>query len=99
VYLSVIGVLGAAAWLWAIRAVATGKRWARGAATTLFVLGTAIALIDLLVKDTSGDTGLSPLLGWVGILPCLPGLVAVTLLWSRSGIRPSRPSTAQRQDR
>jgi hypothetical protein len=95
VYLSVVGVLGVAVWLWAIRAVTTGKRWARGAATTLFALGTGIALIDLLVKDTSGDTGLSPLLGWVGVLPCLPGLVAVTLLWSRSGILSSRDSSPQ----
>jgi hypothetical protein len=50
----------------------------------MFVLGTGIAVIDLLVKDTSGDTGLPPLLGWAGMLPCLAGLLAVTLLWRRS---------------
>ena len=43
-----------------------GKRWARGAATAMFALGTGIALIDLLVKDTSGDAGLPPLLGGPG---------------------------------
>lgn len=50
----------------------------------MFVLGTGVALFDLLVKDTSGDTGLPPLLGWTGMLPSLAGLLAVTLLWIRS---------------
>jgi hypothetical protein len=36
----------------------------------MFALGTSIALADLLIKDTSGDTGLPPLLGWVGLLSC-----------------------------
>ena len=88
VYLSVVGALGIACWLWAIWAVKAGKRWARGAATALFALGTGIALTDLLVKDTSGDTGLPPLLGWAGMLPSLAGLLAVTLLWRRR--RPDR---------
>lgn len=34
----------------------------------------------LLVKDSSGDTGLPPVLGWLGMLPSLPGLTAVALL-------------------
>lgn len=84
VYLSVVGALGIICWLGTIRALKAGKRWARGAATAMLALGTGIALIDLLVKDTSGDTGLPPLLGWAGILPCLAGLLAVTLLWRRS---------------
>lgn len=96
VYLSVVGAVGIVCWLATIRAVKAGKRWARGAATAMFVLGTAIALIDLLVRDTSGDTGLPPLLGWAGMLPCLAGLLAVVLLWGRSspvtpparGVRP-----------
>jgi hypothetical protein len=80
-YLSIIGCLGVICWLWTIRAVKHSKRWARAAATVLFLLGTGISLTNLLVKDGSGDTGLPPLLGWVGMLPCLPGLVAVMLLW------------------
>ncbi len=90
VYLSVLGALGTICWLAAILAVKAGQRWARGAATVMFVLGTGIALTDLLIKDTSGDTGLPPLLGWAGMLPCLAGLVAVTLLWKtrRSARRP-----------
>jgi hypothetical protein len=84
VYLSVVGALGIICWLWTIWALKAGKRWARGAATAMFALGTGIALIDLLMKDTSGDTGLPPLLGWAGMLPCLAGLLAVVLLWRRS---------------
>jgi hypothetical protein len=83
-YLSSIGVLGVICWFWTIRAVSARRRLARAAATATFVLGTGIALFDLLVRDTSGETGLPPLLGWIGMLPCLAGLLAVTLLWRRS---------------
>ena len=96
VYVSIIGALGVTGWLWTIRAINAGQRWAREAATTMFVLGTGIALFDLLVKDTSGDTGLPPLLGWIGMLPCLAGCLAVTLLWMRSDrYRPAVRSTSQ----
>lgn len=79
--LSVVGVLGAASWLWTIRTVRSGKRWP---ATAMFVVGAGVALTVLLIRDTSGDTGLPPLLGWLGILPCVAGLAAITLLWRRS---------------
>jgi hypothetical protein len=85
VILTVIGVLGVAGWAIVIRAVTTGKWWTAPLATATFLLGLGIALTGLLVKDTSGETGLSPLLAWVGLLPCLPGLIAVTLLWRRHG--------------
>jgi hypothetical protein len=84
VILTVIGVLGVASWIIVIRAVARGMRWAAPLATAVFMLGLGIALTSLLLKDTSGDTGLSALLGWIGVLPCLPGLLAVTLLWRKS---------------
>jgi hypothetical protein len=84
VALTVVGVLGIVSWLWTILAVTTRKRWARWAATAMFAVGTSVALAGLLVKDTSGDTGLAPLLGWIGILPCVAGAVAVTMLWRRS---------------
>jgi hypothetical protein len=83
VILTVIGVLGVTGWAFVIRAVMTGRRGTVPLATALFVLGLSIALTDLLIKDTSGATGLSPLLGWIGLLPCAPGLLAVTLLWRR----------------
>ncbi|MFF9126530.1 hypothetical protein ACF09J_25085 [Streptomyces sp. NPDC014889] len=83
VLLSVVGALGVLAWLWTIWAVRAGKRWARPAATVMFVLGATAGLTGLLTKDTSGDTGLPPTLGWVGMAPCLAGLLAVALLWRR----------------
>lgn len=47
------------------------------------MLGASIALTALLTKDTSGQTGPPPALGWIGMAPCLPGLVAVVLMWRR----------------
>jgi ABC-type dipeptide/oligopeptide/nickel transport system permease component len=84
VYLSVVGAFGVAGWLGTIWAVKAGKRWVRECATAMFVFATSVALFDLLIKDTSGDTGLPPLLGWVGMLPCLAGLLAVAFLWRKS---------------
>lgn len=81
IYLTVLSVLGILGWLGVIWAVSAGKSWARWVATSLFVVGTSIALFNLTVKDTSGDTGLPPLLGWAGVLPCAAGLVAVAFLW------------------
>jgi hypothetical protein len=83
VILTIIGVMGVAGWALVIHAVTTERRSAGPLATVAFVLGLGIALTDLLIKDTSGLTGLSPLLGWAGIVPCLPGLVAVALLWRK----------------
>ncbi|MGW6057495.1 hypothetical protein [Streptomyces sp. NPDC055189] len=83
ILLSVLGALGVTAWLWTARAVKAGKRWARPAATVMFVLGTGVALAALLTKDTSGDTGLPPELGSAMTAPCLAALLALTLLWRR----------------
>ncbi|MCN9240419.1 hypothetical protein NGF19_06360 [Streptomyces sp. RY43-2] len=80
---SVIGALGVLTWLGTIWAVRAGKRWARPAATVAFVLGVSVGLAGLLTKDTSSETGLPPVLGWVGMAPCLAGLLVVVLLWRR----------------
>ncbi|MGA8245571.1 MAG: hypothetical protein WB797_01560 [Nocardioides sp.] len=81
--LSVVGALAIVSWVWTIWAVKAGRPWARWAATAMFVLGTALASTVSLIKDTSGDVGLAPLLGAVDILPCVAGSVAVKLLWRR----------------
>jgi hypothetical protein len=81
IYLSVVGGAGLIAWLSTIRAVKHNRRWIPSAATVTFILAASLSVTDLLIRDTSGDTGLPPDLGWVGLLPCLPGLVAVILLW------------------
>lgn len=85
VLLSAVGALGIFAWLWTIRAVKAGKRYARPVAITLLGVGTVVALAGLFVRDTNGEPGLPPLLGWVGLLPCLAGAVAVALLLRRAG--------------
>ena len=82
--LTVIGVLGVVGWLWSIWIVARRTRWATWAATAMFALGTSVAVAGLLIKDKSGDIGLAPMLGWIGMLPSLAGLVAIALLWRRS---------------
>jgi len=84
VILAVVGVLGLLGWLgtgWAVRA---GKGWARLLATAMFAIGACVAIAAATTKDTSGDVGLAPLLGWLQVLPCLPGLAAVVLLWRRA---------------
>ncbi|WP_370656836.1 alpha/beta hydrolase fold domain-containing protein [Streptomyces sp. NBS 14/10] len=83
VVLSAIGAFGVVAWLATAWAVKAGNRWARPAAAVMFVLGTSVGLTGLLTKDTPGETGLPPALGWAGIAPCLAGLLAVALLWRR----------------
>ena len=95
VILSVVGALGVVTWLGTIWAVRARKGWARWAATTAFALGTSVALTALLTKDTSGDVGLAPVVGWIGMAPCLVGLVAVTMLWRSAPERhESGPTTS-----
>ncbi|GGR55314.1 hypothetical protein J2S40_002542 [Nocardioides luteus] len=80
-YLTVLGVLGVLAWgagVWVTRKRLTVAPWLVSA---LFVVGTSVALFNLTVRDTSGATGLAPLIGWVGLLPSLAGLAAVVLVW------------------
>lgn len=98
VYLSVIGALGIITWLGTIWALKASKRWARAVATAMFALGTGIALFDLLIKDTSGETGLPHLLGWAGMLPFLAGLLAVTLLWRNPDRHSGRHSAGSPTD-
>jgi len=90
VYLSVLGAAGVAGWLTTMWATRRGDRWARWLAAALCGAGILIALFNALVRDTSGDTGLPSQLGWVGVLPCVVGVLAVVLMWAPSepGRRP-----------
>jgi hypothetical protein len=81
-YLVTIGALGIMAWLWMLWAVTKQKRWARPAATAIFVLASGLAVANLTVREY-GQTILPTQVGLVGLLPCLAGLAAVTLLWRR----------------
>ena len=78
-----VAVLGVIGWIVAIAATSRGARWARWYATAAFAVGTVIALMILLIQDTSGEPGFAPVVGWVGLLPSLAGAIAVALLWRR----------------
>ncbi|WP_197093786.1 hypothetical protein [Nonomuraea sp. SBT364] len=83
VILCAAGGLGLLGWLgtaWALRA---GRRRVRLPATALLAAGVCFAAAALTVRDTSGDVGLAPLLGWLQVLPCVAGLAAVAL-WRRA---------------
>lgn len=82
--LTILGALGILGWAVTIWSARRGSRWARWTALILALVGTIVALFDLLVRDTSGDTGLPPLIGIIGLLPCVAGAVAVTLMFTRS---------------
>ena len=83
VVLGVVGALGIACWVLSMWWVVSGKRFARSIATVGFVAGAAVGLAALLTPDTSGEVGLAPALGWLGLLPSLAGAVAVAELWRR----------------
>lgn len=80
VLLTSVGVVGAVCWLVAIRGQRAGRPWVLAFAATAWLGGTALGLLGLLARDTSGDTGLPTLLGVLGVLPALPGLVVVVAL-------------------
>jgi hypothetical protein len=84
VVLTVVGALGAVGWVTTIVVVRACRPWARWLAAGLFVAGTVTALTGLLTPDTSGEVGLAPLLGWIGVLPCIAGLTAVVRLWRQA---------------
>lgn len=83
VILSIVGGLGILSWIGTMWATHAGKRWARWAAAGVFVVALCVALAGVTVKDTSGDVGLAPSLGWLQFLPCVLGLATVALLWKR----------------
>lgn len=83
IILSVVGGIGLLCWSLMIWATRTGRRSARWVAPVILVGAAAIALSGLLITDTSGEVGLAPLLGWLLMLPCVAGVVAVVQLWRR----------------
>src|SRR5690606_36573882 len=86
--LSVIGALGVLGWIWTMWTIKADERWARWSALPIFVIATGVALAALLSKHTSGDVGLAPPLGLVGILPRLAGLWVVVALWRKPAPQP-----------
>lgn len=87
VILTTVGVIGAVGWLVCARAVRADRPWVRWVAPGLVVAGLCFAAAVLTVRDTSGEVGLAPLLGWMTVLPCVAGAVAVAALWRGSSAR------------
>ncbi|MER7332727.1 MULTISPECIES: hypothetical protein [unclassified Micromonospora] len=81
--LATVGVLGLLGWLGTIWVARAGVRWTPWLATGLLTIAICTAIAGLTIKDTSGDVGLAPMLGWLQVLPCVPGLAAV-VLWRRA---------------
>ena len=90
IYLAVTGVLGIISWLFVIRAVIAGKRWARAAATSAFAAGVLLALVNLTVGGGQYTVIVPTGYGVLTLLPSLAGLIAVVSLW-RPGHRGQRP--------
>lgn len=79
--LTLAGAIEGLGWIWAAWGVFGRRMWARWAVTAICTIQIGAALTGLLVKDTSGDVGLAPLLGWIGLAPCVVGGMAVALAW------------------
>ncbi len=85
-----VGLFGMLCWVATIQAVRRGRRGAPVMATAFLVLGAALAVVELTVAEY-GRPVLPAWLGVLGLLPCLPGLVAVVLLSRRN--RPAAATT------
>ncbi|WAL65923.1 hypothetical protein ORV05_34570 [Amycolatopsis cynarae] len=81
IYLVIIGVLGILCWLPMIWAVVTRKRWARGAATTVFAVGACLSLAHLTMGGGAYKVILPVGYGILTLLPSIAGLAAVVSLW------------------
>lgn len=81
VILAAVGALGIVGWLAVIWAESAGKSWTRWMAVGIFTVALCLVVTGLTVTDTSGDVGLAPAIGWTQVLPCVPGLLAIMLLW------------------
>ncbi|QWF79822.1 hypothetical protein [Amycolatopsis sp. CA-230715] len=79
-YLVAIGVLGALAWLWSIRAVRRRGPRARAVVITAFAVATCLAVANLFVGEY-GKPLVPALFGLLGLVPCAVGLAALVLLW------------------
>lgn len=86
-YLAIVGVLGVGGWVWAIVGVRKQARRARLVCTVMFSLGAIMALTDLSFSGGAYTNVIPYLYGTLGLLPAVPGLLAVVRLW-----RPKQPA-------
>lgn len=81
VVLATIGGLGMICWAISWWGARRGALWVRWASPVLAALGLTIALVELTIRDGSGETGLAIVHGVLGLLPALAGILAVIGLW------------------
>jgi hypothetical protein len=81
IYLAAVGILGSGGWLWTIRSVTRRPERAYRPATIMFVLGACVALFDLTYGSEQYDRTVPLLYGLLGLIPLLPGTVAVVRIW------------------
>jgi len=79
-YLLTLGALGVVGWLVTAWAHRRGLRWTRPLAVTLLVLGTVLAVTNLVVTEY-GSRLIPAWPGAAGLLPSLAGVVAVVMLF------------------
>lgn len=84
-YMVGFGILGMTAWLWSAWVLKREKPWARMAVTTLFIVGTGLALMNATLAGGAYDQIVPTPYGVAGLLPSIAGLVTVILLWRRDG--------------
>ena len=84
VYLSIIGALGVICWLWTIRPSTPGSGGPAGPRPRCSCSEQAPPCSVSSSKTRPATPACHHLLGWIGMLPCLAGFLAVTLLWMRS---------------
>ncbi|MGW1192344.1 hypothetical protein [Streptomyces sp. NPDC002559] len=87
-YLAVTGGLGVLLWLLAIRAVASGRRWARAAATSAWGAGVTLAMVNLGMGGERYEVIVPVGYGVLTLLPCVAGGVAVVRLWRHRDAHP-----------
>ena len=85
-YLVGLEMLAVLAWVLTILVVRRRPRRAPLLAAAFLVAGAALAIVDLTVTEY-GRPILPTWLGVLGLLPCVPGLIAVVLLHRRASPR------------
>lgn len=81
-FMYVTAAIGMLLWLTTIWAVRRQKPGIRLVASAVFVGATGIAALVLLASEYEGRV-FPTIWGVLGLLPCIAGLVAVALLWTR----------------
>lgn len=78
----IAGGFGVVAWIVSLWGVLGRKDWVRTFATGAFMCGLAVAAYTLLARGFSG-IGFPTFWGLLLLVPCIPGGIAVLMLWRR----------------